>query len=834
MILLDDFLTATGGRLSGSVERSRWSGFAHDSRQVAADRIFVAMRTESGDGHAYIADAVNNGARLIVCEREPRFDCAHILVKDSGRALRDYGRWAIERFSPTVVAVCGSVGKTTVREFAQQLFSRQRLTFRNPENFNGLTGLPLALGELGREHAFAILEMASDTRGEIAALAEIAPPKVCLLTTFDETYIEYFGSMSEIAAEHAPIVTALGSKGLLIYPACDPIAAELAAAHSGPKFAYGIGTGQLRAERLASDSNRSTFLLCGQGTEVEVELPHGGRGQVLCLLAALGAGLRLGFDPDQLVRDCRKLQAPPGRLRRLVGKGGVTLSDDSFSISPASLANGLELLRRSGGKRICVLSGFEHLGPHEAAAARRVADDLAKTDEVVFYGPDTAVLRSAARAAGLSDGQIHRALNPSQARLQVQRLAKPGDTVYVKGGPGARLEQLVSSLIADPSDAAQLCRQTRIWQNVITINPDEPVWARIDLDAITANTKAFGQHFGTGLGMIAVLKAEGYGHGALRVATAALDGGASGVAVARPGEARELREAGLDAPILVLGITLPRQLRTAILADCELTVCDAEQIQALDAAARGLGRRVALHLKLDTGMGRIGASPDDGPELAQMIVESPNTSLAGVYSHFGQASETDLSRARDQFAEFEMVLADLERAGIDPGLRHCAATAAALRIPAARLDAVRLGIGLLGIPPGPGIGLPPGCRPALSMHARVVQVRPQKAGAVIGYGTSGRLGRDALIATVGAGYGDGFRRGPRSWGPVMIRGRNVPIVGQVCMDMFMVDVTDVPEVRVGDQVDLIGPELPARTAAERTETIAYEVVSSLLSRVPRV
>ncbi len=834
MILLEDFLTATGGRLVGSVERQRWSGYSHDSRQVGADRIFVAMRTETGDGHAYIADAVENGARLIVCERDPQSDCAHIRVKDSGRALRDYGRWAIERFGPTVVAVCGSVGKTTVREFAYQLFSAQRLTFRNPENFNGLTGLPLALGELGREHAYAILEMASDTRGEIAALAGIAPPRVCLLTTFDETYIEYFGSMSEIAAEHASIVAALGPAGLLIYPAGDPIAEELAAAHPGPKSAYGIGGGQLRAERLLSRPDRSTFQLCGRGPEIAVELPHGGRGQVLCLLAALSAGVRLGFDPDQLISDCRTLQPPPGRLRRLAGKGGVTLSDDSFSISPASLANGLELLRRSEGQRICVLSGFEHLGPHEAAAARRVADDLAKIDEVVFYGPDTAALRSAARAAGLADGQIHRALNPSQAGLQVDRLTKRGDTVYVKGGPGARLEQLLSELIADPADAAQLCRQTRIWQNVVTVNPDEPVWARIDLDAITANTKAFGQQLGPGTGMIAVLKAEGYGHGALRVATAALDGGANRVAVARPGEARDLRSAGLDAPILVLGVTLPRQLRTAILADCELTVCDTEQIRALDNAARGLGRRVALHLKVDTGMGRIGARPADALDLARMIEAAPNASLAGVYTHFGQAGDADLSHARGQFAVFEKVLADLGRAGIDPGLRHCAATAAALRIPPARLDAVRLGIGLLGIAPGPGIGLPAGCRPALSMHARIVQVRPQKAGALIGYGTSGRLDRDALIATVGAGYGDGFRRGPGSWGPVIVRGRQVPIVGQVCMDMFMVDATDVPGVRVGDQVELIGPGLPAQTAAERTATISYEVVSSLLARVPRV
>ena len=834
MILLEDFMTAAGGRLVGSVEHPRWSGFAHDSRQVGADRIFVAMRTESGDGHAYISDAVENGAQLIVCERDPGCDLPYILVEDTGRALRDYGRWAVERFGPTVVAVCGSVGKTTVREFAHQLFARQRLTFRNPENFNGLTGLPLALGELGREHAFAILEMASDTRGEIAALAGIAPPKVCLLTTFDETYIEFFGSMSEIAAEHAPLVAALGPAGLLIYPAGDPVAEELADSHPGPKLAYGIGAGQLRAERLSSGSGRSTFILRGQGPEVEVELPHGGRGQVLCLLAALGAGLRLGLDPDQLISDCRNLRPPPGRLRRLAGRGGVTLTDDSFSISPASLANGLELLRRSAGRRICVLSGFEHLGPHEAAAARRVADDLAKVDEVVFYGPDTATLRSAARAAGLADGQIHRALNPSQARLQVDRLASHGDTVYVKGGPGARLERLLAELIADPADAANLCRQTRIWQNVVTINPDEPVWARIDLDAITANTRAFGQHLGPGAELIAVLKAEGYGHGALRVATAALDGGASRVAVARPGEARDLRAAGLDAPILVLGLTLPRQLRTAVLADCELTACDPEQIGALDNAARGLGRRVALHLKVDTGMGRIGARPEDVLELARMIEAAPNATLAGVYTHFGQASDRDLSRVRGQLAKFEKVLAELEQAGIDPGLRHCAATAAALRISAARLDAVRLGIGLLGIAPGPEIRLPPACRPALSMHARIVQVRPQKAGTLIGYGTSGRLGHDALIATVGAGYGDGFRRGPRSWGPVTVRGRQVPIVGQVCMDMFMVDATDVPGVRVGDQVDLIGPGLPAQAAADRTETIAYEVVSSLLARVPRV
>ncbi len=834
MILLSEFLSATGGRLIGAATRERWSGFAHDSRQIASGSIFVAMRTEAGDGHAYIADAVANGAELVVCERSPRCDCAHVLVKDSGLALQDYGRWALARFGPTVIAVCGSVGKTTVREFAHQLLGRQRLTFRNPENFNGLTGLPLALGGLGREHAFAILEMASDTRGEIAALAKIAPPRICVLTTFDETYIEYFGAMSEIAAEHAPVVAALGSEGLLIYPANDPIAAQLAEQHSGPKLSYGIGAGQVRADLREFGSERSRFVLRGGGSPVEVEFPHGGRGQLRCLLAALAAALRLGLDAEQLVRDCRKLQPPPGRLRQLAGRGGLTLLDDTFSISPASLANGLELLRRSPGRRICILSGFEHLGEFEPAAARRVADDLAKTDEVVFFGPDTQALRSAARAAGLADAQMHRALNPGQARLQVERLAKDGDTVYAKGGPRARLERLLAELIADPADVAQLCRQTRIWQNVVTINPDEPVWARIDLDAITANSRSLNDLLGPRTQLIAVLKAEGYGHGALRVATAALAGGATRVAVARANEARDLRQAGFDAPILVLGVTLPRQLRVAVLADCELTVCDLDQIRALDQAARGLGRIVAMHLKIDTGMGRIGADPEDALALAEAIEAAPNARLAGTYTHFGQAGEPELEYSHSQLGVFRRVLSDLRGAGIDPGLCHCAATAATLRMPEARMDAVRLGIGLLGIAPGPETALPDDCRPALSMHARIVQIRRQPAGAVIGYGTSGRLERETVIATVGAGYGDGFRRGPQAWGPVLIRGRKAPIVGRVCMDMFMADVTEIPQARVGDRVDLIGPGLPALTAGARAGTSAYEIVSSLLARVRRV
>ena len=839
MILLTDLLAATGGQLRGKASRDRYTGFAHDSRQISPGSIFVAMRTATGDGHAYIAEAIANSAELIVCQRPPDADCPYVLVPDSQTALRDYARWAIREFAPQVIAVSGSIGKTSIREFAHEIFAAQRLTFQSPENFNGLIGLPLALGGIGRQHAFAILEMASDGRGEMAALAKIAPPNVLVLSDFDETYIEVFGSLAAIAGEHRALVEALGPTGLLVYPDDDAIARGLADRHPGPKISYGLTSGQVRAANLRRGYESAQFDLAGIGSEARINLPFGGRGQVRCALAALATGLRMGLDRSLVLSTCERLRPPPGRLRRLGGRGRVELLDDSFSISPASLGNALELLRKAPGQRICVLSAFEHLGEHAAAAARAAADDLAKIDELILYGPQVSQIAGAARVAGLAEQQIHRALNVNQAERLLSGLAKAGDTVLIKGSAAARLEALTAKLLANPEDRPRdLCRQTPIWRNVVTVNPDGPVWIKIDLDAISTNTQLMADLVGPATGVIAVLKAEGYGHGALRVASAAITGGATGVAVARGSEASDLRRSGFAGNILVLGVTLPRQLRKTVLANCQLTVCDADQIAATAQTAAALGHRVSVHLKVDTGMGRIGCPPEDSLALARQILASGNLYLAGLYTHFGRASEPDLSNARTQLAVFESVREEFAAANINPGVCHCAATAATIRMPEARLDAVRIGIGLLGIAPAPGVDLPPGARPALSMYAQVVAVRRLAGGSLVGYGTSGQLRRDSVIATVGAGYGDGFRHGPRSWGPVLIAGRQAPIVGRVCMDMFMVDVTDIGEVRPGDEVLLIGDRAGggpgAAEAATRSGTIPYEVMSGLLSRVPRV
>jgi alanine racemase len=308
--------------------------------------------------------------------------------------------------------------------------------------------------------------------------------------------------------------------------------------------------------------------------------------------------------------------------------------------------------------------------------------------------------------------------------------------------------------------------------------------------------------------------------------------------VARLDEARALRRAGFGQPVLVLGYTPAAQAESAVRAECDLTVFDLKTVAALERAARSAGRKPTVHLKVDTGMGRLGAHIGDAAGLAQTISQSEWLVLGGVFTHLGRADAQDKSDALGQLARFDRALTSIRKRGVNPGTVHAANSAATVSIPAARYDMVRCGVAVYGIDPSPAMRLPDGFVPALSMYARIAQVRDLPAGSYVGYGTAGRLDRDARVAVVAAGYGDGVRRGPDNWGPVLVRGQTAPIIGNVCMDMLMIDVSHVPEARQGDEVVLLGTQLgrdlSTRDAGARVGTITYEIVTELLSRVPRV
>jgi len=347
-------------------------------------------------------------------------------------------------------------------------------------------------------------------------------------------------------------------------------------------------------------------------------------------------------------------------------------------------------------------------------------------------------------------------------------------------------------------------------------------WADVDLGAVSANCEHILRHVGGKPRLFAVVKANGYGHGAVPAAHAALEGGATGLAVATLEEAAQLR--GLVDPeqILVMGGLLPSQAAMAAASGCAIAVSSRELIEALAET----GGDVPLHLKIDTGMGRFGCAPEDAPALARLAHESHGTHLAGTWTHFA-SSESDGAMTRRQF---ELYVETLSRFDVNPGLRHACNSAGALNHPDFALDAVRCGIAIYGCEW-------PGTRPALSLRSVVTHLKTVEKGATVGYGATWAAPGRARVATVAIGYADGVHRARANRGDVLIRGRRAPLIGMVSMDAITIDVSDVPEAAVGDHVTLIGRDgdqvITAEEVAAWSGTISYEILTSVGPRVQR-
>lgn len=362
-------------------------------------------------------------------------------------------------------------------------------------------------------------------------------------------------------------------------------------------------------------------------------------------------------------------------------------------------------------------------------------------------------------------------------------------------------------------------------------------WASVDVAAIAHNVGVL-RESAAGAGVWAVVKADGYGHGAVAAARAALAAGADALCVALVQEAAELRAAGIDAPVLVLSEQPPHQAADAVALRVMSTVVSRPGIEAVAAAAAAAGVVHPVHLKIDTGMHRMGCAPVEAPELALAITTSPSLRLAGVFTHLATADEPGDPVVELQLGRFDEVLARLRGAGIDPGVVHAANSAATLAVPEARYDVVRAGIAVYGLEPGPGVAhLAERLRPAMSLHARVSRVHQADRGEGVSYGWRHRLERPTTLATVPIGYADGVpRRLSSVGGEVLLGGVRRPIVGVVTMDQLVVDAGDLA-VSVGDPVVLIGrqggAEIRATEWADRLGTIGYEIVCGISARVPR-
>ena len=365
-----------------------------------------------------------------------------------------------------------------------------------------------------------------------------------------------------------------------------------------------------------------------------------------------------------------------------------------------------------------------------------------------------------------------------------------------------------------------------------------PTIAEVSLSALRENCRRARELVGPGVGVMAVVKADAYGHGALAASRAFVDGGAAALGVSTVEEGVELRRAGVTAPIVVLGGAFRGEEAAVVAHDLGCAVWTLDAARALAGAARAAGRRAAVHVKVDTGMTRLGLDPGDVPAFAAAVRQLPDVEVAGVFSHFASDDAVDTFAARAQTERFRAAVEALAAAGVRPPHVHLANSAAVLSVPAAHFTMVRPGIMLYGYAPAPHLAGRATLRPAMRLRTVVTQARRVPAGTPVGYAGAFVTARPGCIAVLPIGYADGYHRLASNRAAVLVRGRRAPVAGRVCMDHTMIDVTDAGEVEAGEPVVLFGRQggeaIGADELAEWCDTIAYEVLTSVGRRVPRV
>jgi len=364
-------------------------------------------------------------------------------------------------------------------------------------------------------------------------------------------------------------------------------------------------------------------------------------------------------------------------------------------------------------------------------------------------------------------------------------------------------------------------------------------WAEIDLSVIKQNLKKIQEFIGPKVSMMAVVKANAYGHGAVEVSKTAIEAGAKMLGVSSFVEGKQLREAGIKDPVVILGYTPAENYLDMVRYGLTVTIRSLDVARALATAARREGKIAKVWVKVDTGMHRLGLNPGEVLYFVKKVQNLPNIAINGIFTHFAEADNPDLDFTKKQLSSFQKVLEELKNEGFEIPVRSAANSAATFKLPESHLDLVRIGIAMYGSKPDRNFDYGLELKPALSFKTEITQITEIGKGEGVGYGREFIAKKPTLVATLAVGYGDGFRRGPQNWGEVLIAGQKASLIGRVSMDQAAVDITDLRgDIRRGEEVVLIGKsgslELRAEEVAERLGTNSYEVVTAISDRVPRI
>ena len=817
---LEKVTALIGARRFGNAE-ARIDWLLTDSRSLAFPEttLFFALRTPVGDGHKYIPDLYRRGVRNFVVGTVPENhetdypDANFLRVLSPLKALQRLAERHREEYVLPVIGITGSNGKTVVKEWIYQLLMLSMNVTRSPRSYNSQVGVPLSVWLLDERSRIGVFEAGISQPGEMQALRAIIQPTIGVMTNIGPAHQENFSTIQEKC--HEKLLLFKDAK-VLIYNADEPVVAE-----SVHDFGFG---GQLfgwsRKDENATvfvraieptEDGKTRIAYFFNGTAASYTLPFADEASIQNSITALCVCLYLGLTPADIARRMALLEPVAMRLEVVQGVRGCTLINDAYNSDAAALDIALDFMNRRAKEqaakgRTLILSDIFQTGIPAEELYAKVADMLKSrgVERLIGVGP--------AISAAHTLFSIKKSFYPtSEALLESGELDTIHDEIILlKGARNFGFEQIAKAL------------SLRVHETTLDVN----------LEAIAENLHFYRSFMKPETKLTCMVKASAYGAGSVEIAKTLQERGVDYLAVAVADEGAELRRAGITAGIIVMN---PEMSAFGTLFEYELEpeIYSFNLLDALIRAARRQGiTDFPVHLKLDTGMHRLGFNPKtDIPVLIDRLSHQRALIPRSVFSHFvGADSDGFDDFSEKQFKLFDEVSRTLQAAFPHKILRHICNSAGIERFPERHLDMVRLGLGLYGIDPIDNRVL----HNVATLRTTILQIRDVPAGDSIGYSRKTVLDRPSRIAAIPIGYADGLNRhlGNRH-GYCLVNGQKADYVGNICMDVCMIDVTDIP-CREGDSVEIFGDALPVTVLSDLLGTIPYEVLTSVSNRVKRV
>lgn len=815
---IDNITALIGARRFGNTEASiDW--LLTDSRSLAFPEttLFFAIRTKMGDGHHYIPELYRRGVRNFVVGNVPdNSDTLYpkanfLLVVSPLKALQRLAERHREEYNIPVIGVTGSNGKTVVKEWLYQLLSPSMNVTRSPKSYNSQVGVPLSVCLLNEHSQVGIFEAGISQPGEMQALKDIIQPTIGLMTNIGPAHQENFATIQEKCLEK---ISLFKDADAVIYCADDDVISECMSAslYTGDTIAWSRHNADapLYVSKVEKEDKGTHIVYHYLGYENDINIPFTDEASVQNCIHCLAVCLYMHISAAEIKQRMAQLEPVAMRLEVIQGVRGCTLINDTYNSDVASLDIALDFMNRrpelDNKPKTLILSDILQTGLDASELYKQVAEMVSHRgiDRLIGVGSEISAAHSLFSVKKTFFAN-------SEALIESGLLDTiSNEVVLIKGSRKFGFEQITAAL------------SLRVHETTLDVN----------LGAIVENLNFYRSFMKPETKITCMVKASAYGAGSVEIAKTLQDRGVDYLAVAVADEGADLRRAGITTGIIVMNPEMTA-FDTLFQYDLEPEVYNFKLLKALIHAAEKQGiQDFPIHVKLDTGMHRLGFNPlTDVPQVIEILKQQNAVIPRSVFSHFVGSDSPDFDEfSAHQYELFLQGSSQLQAAFSHKILRHICNSAGIERFPERHLDMVRLGLGLYGIDPIDNRRL----SNVTSLRTTILQIRNVPKGDSIGYSRRSYVDRNSRIAAIPIGYADGLNRhlGNRN-GYCLVNGQKAPYIGNICMDVCMIDVTDIA-CEEGDVVEIFGDNLPVTVLSDKLDTIPYEILTSVSNRVKRV